>query len=930
MDRFSIKETARSMVKALQGKKSFHEFSSLSLASQSQVDEEQGVVVFHSRSLLKNSCLVFSIADVSVSKEVLAQNLQGVDHDLTFRITVTPQALTCLYRNEVVLEKRKIVVSDSAFLVSFLESTLFLFEKFDEPMGSRELAALFGIHSPLYFAGIHVLEKQLDEDARFSTKVYDAWLKLFDLKNMKISELRERKSRSLLLNHLYFLMILLTVVVHQSSDCHGNQCLKSLQNLMHSQNVIFNEMFHRTAILSILLELCEKLHDYFITLGQCLHDRYLAAEDLFRELYQQLTPLETRQVLGEFYTPVELARLMVRECYQAGMEVLDPACGSGTFIVEIVRHLFQMRSQLDREALEKANVFTKIWGFDVHPLAIITTRVNLFLALNTLFKSRIIRMDSLKLALSRIRHLDFLLLLEKTLEGKSKKFVNYFDLIIGNPPWIVLNKIDDPALKARIKNLARKLDLLPPPHQVSNLEVSALFFHGARYFLKMNGILFLIVSNAFLTGDNHSRTRQFTEFDEIEAWKFDTDLFRIHSTCIQARHVKGKNRDVDDLQHLKIKVKSFFIKPTSSELNIQLRDVQVYIPYMIEPLNKKSCTERNEFEHHSCFHVRKFIPERRKTELLPLGRSYYHEKCFNGAVLGPRNLLFVKVTATVENQDNPETLVEIVPVIVNPKKPWDFNPLTVLNIKKAIVERRYVFSAIRSTNLVPFVALKYDSVFLPIEEDETTGGYRFITNKNAKGYQYFQQLDQLYQKYKKTTQSLSTLWANINYQNKLTAPRQRSPFKVVMQGSGTIVKAAVINDPRVIVDSTNYLIACESLNEAHYLVGILNAPRMTATVRLMQAEGAGGGGRHIQKRPFTVAIPKYDENNTLHLELSRQARLIEKSIKSELLPRMREAARGVARLQPMRLQNIIFKRYQGAFHQLDQFVSEILGSHFNH
>ena len=57
-------------------------------------------------------------------------------------------------------------------------------------------------------------------------------------------------------------------------------------------------------------------------------------------LYETVIPPEERRQLGEYYTPAWLARTMVREMVDAPLNqrVLDPACGSGTFVAEAVSH----------------------------------------------------------------------------------------------------------------------------------------------------------------------------------------------------------------------------------------------------------------------------------------------------------------------------------------------------------------------------------------------------------------------------------------------------------------------------------------------------------------------------------------------------------------------------------------------------------------
>ena len=65
-----------------------------------------------------------------------------------------------------------------------------------------------------------------------------------------------------------------------------------------------------------------------------------APPDTAATLYESVIPPEERRQLGEYYTPAWLARAMIRELVDDPLtqRVLDPACGSGTFVAEAVTH----------------------------------------------------------------------------------------------------------------------------------------------------------------------------------------------------------------------------------------------------------------------------------------------------------------------------------------------------------------------------------------------------------------------------------------------------------------------------------------------------------------------------------------------------------------------------------------------------------------
>ena len=90
-------------------------------------------------------------------------------------------------------------------------------------------------------------------------------------------------------------------------------------------------------------------------------------------LYETVIPPDERRQLGEYYTPDWLARAIVQEVVTDPLyqKVLDPACGSGTFVAEAVTHFIKAANAtaLDpKEVLEWLRF--SVAGIDVHPVAV--------------------------------------------------------------------------------------------------------------------------------------------------------------------------------------------------------------------------------------------------------------------------------------------------------------------------------------------------------------------------------------------------------------------------------------------------------------------------------------------------------------------------------------------------------------------------------
>jgi type I restriction-modification system DNA methylase subunit len=114
-----------------------------------------------------------------------------------------------------------------------------------------------------------------------------------------------------------------------------------------------------------------------------------STRDLLKKLYQYLVPKEVRHRLGEYYTPDWLAELLLNEVGYDGNTLkrfLDPACGSGTFLVlaiqRAIKHGREKEKMPDLEIAKR--IVANIWGFDLNPLAVIAARTNYLFALGDL------------------------------------------------------------------------------------------------------------------------------------------------------------------------------------------------------------------------------------------------------------------------------------------------------------------------------------------------------------------------------------------------------------------------------------------------------------------------------------------------------------------------------------------------------------------
>lgn len=119
-------------------------------------------------------------------------------------------------------------------------------------------------------------------------------------------------------------------------------------------------------------------------------------EDLFKRLYQNLVPREIRHSLGEYFTPDWLAELTLDEAgYDGNLEIrlLDPACGSGTFLVLAIKRakdwaLRNWGTSTDFQMLLLEKITANIVGIDLNPLAVLASKANYLIALGKLIRYR--------------------------------------------------------------------------------------------------------------------------------------------------------------------------------------------------------------------------------------------------------------------------------------------------------------------------------------------------------------------------------------------------------------------------------------------------------------------------------------------------------------------------------------------------------------
>lgn len=98
---------------------------------------------------------------------------------------------------------------------------------------------------------------------------------------------------------------------------------------------------------------------------------------LFGQIYESfLSELQSAGTLGEFYTPRAITQFMTEMINPAhGQTVLDPACGTGGFLVAVIEHLKAMA----KTVAEQEAIGQNVRGWEYKPLPYMLANTNLIL-----------------------------------------------------------------------------------------------------------------------------------------------------------------------------------------------------------------------------------------------------------------------------------------------------------------------------------------------------------------------------------------------------------------------------------------------------------------------------------------------------------------------------------------------------------------------
>lgn len=216
-------------------------------------------------------------------------------------------------------------------------------------------------------------------------------------------------------------------------------------------------------------------------------------EDVLGEIFQQFLPESQRILLGQYYTPANLADLVLSMTVRDDdTHVLDPAVGSGTFLFRAYDRLRKKGNVTHDELL------SRLWGLDISAFPAELAVINLC---RQDFSSqrnypRILPRDFFRVNPGDL----FEFPQPKAAPGAAATApINLpaFDVVIGNPPFIRSQQLDD--LQSTYKDRLATVAMLADVSQTTLCDAFAYFvFHAYRH-LRVGGRLGFVTSASWLT-----------------------------------------------------------------------------------------------------------------------------------------------------------------------------------------------------------------------------------------------------------------------------------------------------------------------------------------------------------------------------------------------------------------------------------------------
>lgn len=258
----------------------------------------------------------------------------------------------------------------------FLDRLLFRSTKRRATLGEIQLD--FGDTSRAFINTVQTMQRVMPapEVASPVHVAFEQWQRFLELAYGKFDD-----RRGVYLIHTYlsvFSKLLAYVVLRPASRPSDDELRRILTgdafNALNVSNFVEGDFFYWVSDPSVFAKIAPALRELYNQITE--YDFTDVEEDILKGVYQELIDIDTRHSLGEYYTPDWLCERVVADLHlERHSQVLDPACGSGSFLRALVARF--RANWPDMPVQQMAN---QIKGIDVHPLSVQIAKTTLLLA----------------------------------------------------------------------------------------------------------------------------------------------------------------------------------------------------------------------------------------------------------------------------------------------------------------------------------------------------------------------------------------------------------------------------------------------------------------------------------------------------------------------------------------------------------------------
>ncbi|MCX6259075.1 MAG: N-6 DNA methylase [Bacteroidia bacterium] len=255
----------------------------------------------------------------------------------------------------------------------------FLFKEQKQRATLKRIEESFGYQSPVFIESFRELTRHFNEVQKYGEVqvAYEQWRKFLSI---AYGSFDASENNFLIHTYLSVFSKMLAYAVVSNNDYIDEDEMKgiingNIFNKYNIQNFIDNDFYHWIGsdrnfrgLKKVFRLIAQEISSY---------DFNDVDEDILKGVYQELIDLDTRHSLGEYYTPDWLCERIVQKFeFKASDKLLDPACGSGSFLRAVIHRIKQLHPDISVEELNN-----NIYGIDIHPLSVQIAKTTMLLAL---------------------------------------------------------------------------------------------------------------------------------------------------------------------------------------------------------------------------------------------------------------------------------------------------------------------------------------------------------------------------------------------------------------------------------------------------------------------------------------------------------------------------------------------------------------------